>query len=100
MQKQTDQSRYGVRNWVFPELKILLPTLRECQILQALNHENIIKVLDWFMTDCRIRIEVLKVVSDVREGYPDMYMVMEYISFSSMAYNSNLNSTVNLISFG
>lgn len=30
----------------------MIPTLRECQILQRMNHPNIIKVKDFFMTDC------------------------------------------------
>ncbi len=58
----------------------MIPTLRECQILQSMNHPNIIHVTDFFMTNCLGLMNLSLVVSDSRKDFPDLYMVMEYIS--------------------
>ena len=74
--KQKDQDEFG----------LMIPTLRECQILQRMNHPNIIKVKDFFMTD----------FSDNRKDYPDLYMVMEYISFVSRCYGSLMSRVITI----
>ena len=58
----------------------MIPSLRECQILQQLDHKNIMKVKDFFMTNCRISSVNSILVSPYRNDYPELYMVMEYIS--------------------
>lgn len=78
--------------------QLFLPTLRECQILQSLNHNNIVKVTDFYMTDSTVYKTVYSIVTDTKKGFPDFFMVMEYISFIGFLYQQLLQSTLNMIS--
>lgn len=57
--------------------------MREIQILESLQNDHIVQLKDCFMGDCIHMVIVLRIAADLQSQYPEIYMVMEYISFAA-----------------
>ena len=64
---------------------MIITAIREIQILQKLKNDHIVQLKDCFISGC-IEMNNRSSVVDSQSQYPDLYMVMEYISLETISY--------------